>query len=64
VGTTKITVKVHRQMMNAFDRQVGTLNLKRDAFLNDMIRRETPNLAADLEVRANRPQLAGMSLPS
>lgn len=46
---TKITVKVHAKLMQAFNRQATELFLMRDAFLNHMIRRETASLASDMQ---------------
>lgn len=53
--TTKMTVKVHDKLMQNFNRQVGELYLMRDAFLNHMIRLETPRLAKDLEGKRLSP---------
>lgn len=52
---TKITVKVHEKLMQTFNRQVDELFLMRDAFLNHMIRRETPSLAHDLQGKKLSP---------
>lgn len=49
MSTTKMTVKVYDKLMANFNRQASELYLMRDAFLNHMIRRETPNLAQDLK---------------
>ncbi len=56
---TKITVKIYDKLLTAFNRDIDTLFLKRDAFLNQMIRIETEYLAMDMEgkrlsVRAKR----------
>ena len=52
---TKITVKIYEPLLVAFDRQLDRLCLKRDAFLNHMIKVETPYLAAEMDGR----QLSG-----
>jgi len=51
VGYTKITVKIWDKQLHVFDRQIEQLFIKRDAFLNHMIKVETPNLAKDLDGR-------------
>ena len=57
--TTKITAKIYKPLLNNFNKQVDSLFLKRDAFLNSMIKGEVQHLASDLEgkklsVRAKR----------
>lgn len=49
--TTKITVKIYEPLFDSFDDQMGRLCIKRDAFLNHMIKVETPNLAKELNGR-------------
>lgn len=49
MSQTKITVKIYEPLLRDFDRQVEALFIKRDAFLNNMIREETQHLAHDLE---------------
>ena len=46
---TKITVKIQKELHAGFNRQIDRLHIKRDAFLNHMIRTEIPHLRADLE---------------
>ncbi len=48
MSTTKITVKLYAPLLAAFDRDIEALFLKRDAFLNSMIKGEVQHLAADL----------------
>lgn len=48
MSQTKITVKVHKGLLAKFKQDVDRLFLKRDAFLNQMIRIETPRLLQDL----------------
>ena len=49
MNNTKITVKVWEQQLAVFDKAIDELFIKRDAFLNHMIKVETPHLAKDLE---------------
>jgi DNA topoisomerase VI subunit B len=51
MSNTKITVKVWEQQLAVFDKAIDELFIKRDAFLNHMIKVETPHLAADLKDR-------------
>ncbi|MCL2590114.1 MAG: hypothetical protein FWD67_04340 [Betaproteobacteria bacterium] len=51
--TTKITVKVFERMLVGFDRQIDSLFIKRDGFLNSVISKEIRNLEADLAGRRN-----------
>jgi len=55
VNNTKVTVRVYDKLMDSFNRQADELYLKRDAFLNHIIRRETPLLAADLKGKRLSP---------
>jgi hypothetical protein len=59
MGQTKITVKVFRSLLAAFNKQLQVLPIKRDAFLNNVIRFETPRLSESLKgkklsLKANR----------
>lgn len=47
--TTKITVKIYEPLLNAFDKQINGLFIKRDAYLNHMIKIEVPFLAEELK---------------
>ncbi len=49
MATTKITAKVYKPLWTDFIRQTNTLFLKRDAFLNHMIRTEIPHLAREVK---------------
>lgn len=49
MSQTKITVKIYEPLLRDFDRQIDTLFIKRDAFLNAMIREEVQHLASDME---------------
>ena len=49
MNNTKITVKVWEQQLAAFDMAIDQLFIKRDAFLNHMIKVETSHLAMDLK---------------
>jgi hypothetical protein len=49
MATTKITAKVYKPLWMNFMQQADALFLKRDAFLNHMIRIETPHLARELK---------------
>lgn len=48
MGQTKITVKVHKGLLAKFNQDIDRIFLKRDAYLNQLIRIETPRLAEDL----------------
>ena len=57
--TTKITVKIYEPLLTAFGKEIDSLFIKRDAFLNSMIQEEVQHLTRDLEgkklsVRAKR----------
>lgn len=56
MNQTKITVKIHARMLLAFDRQIDQLFLKRDAFLNAMIKGEIEHLAEDMEGKRLTPR--------
>jgi len=47
--TTKITVKIYEPLLKSFDRQLDEVFIKRDAFLNAIIKAELKNLASDME---------------
>jgi hypothetical protein len=49
MGQTKITVKIYEPLLRDFDRQIDSLFLKRDAFLNHMIKGEVRHLANDMK---------------
>lgn len=51
MNKTKITVKVYAPLLAAFDEQLDRLFIKRDAFLNHMIRTEISHLENELEGR-------------
>ena len=51
MNQTKMTVKIYEPLLKSFDDQMDLLCIKRDAFLNNMIKRETPNLAQELDGR-------------
>lgn len=51
--TTKITVKIYEPLLRDFDRQIDALFIKRDAFLNAMLREELPRLKEDVAGRRN-----------
>lgn len=51
--TTKITVRIYEPLLRNFDKQLDSLFIKRDAFLNAMIREEVSNLKEDLAGRCN-----------
>ena len=63
MNQTKITVKLHSNLLKAFDRDIDRLLLKRDAFLNYLIKTEVPYLAEEMEGRqlstAARRYIAG-----
>jgi hypothetical protein len=46
--TTKITFKVYEPLLAEFDKQIRATFIKRDAFLNHMIKNETRNLGNEL----------------
>lgn len=48
MAQTKITAKIHTQLLKVFNQATNLLFLKRDAFLNQMIKIETKHLANDL----------------
>jgi hypothetical protein len=48
-GQTKMTLKIVENHLTRFSDAIAPLCLKRDAFLNHVIRIETPKLAEDLE---------------
>ncbi|HRH14977.1 MAG TPA: hypothetical protein PK225_11565 [Azonexus sp.] len=48
MNTTKITAKIHPALWDAFGNQCDALFLKKGAFLDHMIRKETVHLARDL----------------
>lgn len=45
---TKITVKLYEPLLNDFNNQVNRIFIKRDAFLNHVIKSELPHLAEDI----------------
>ncbi len=45
---TKLTLKIYSPLLANFEKQLATLHIKRDAFLESMIRAEVPNLAGEL----------------
>lgn len=47
--TTKITVKVYESLFVNFSKQIDELHIKKDAFLNSMIREEIPHLAREMK---------------
>ncbi|WP_028452524.1 hypothetical protein [Chitinilyticum aquatile] len=49
MNQTKITVKIYEPLLKSFDEQLNKLCIKRDAFLNNMIKQETPYLARELK---------------
>lgn len=49
MSQTKITVKIYEPLLRDFDRQIDKLFIKRDAFLNAMIKEEVQHLANDME---------------
>ncbi|MDD5240589.1 MAG: hypothetical protein PHG47_02585 [Sulfuricella sp.] len=53
---TKITVKVYKPLMTAFNDKLDKLHIKRDRFLNDMIQSEAKNLATDMEGKSLSPK--------
>jgi hypothetical protein len=48
MDTTKITLKVYEPFLAEFEKQIRAAFIKRDAFLNHMIKTETRNLSAEL----------------
>src|SRR5690348_7679574 len=55
MSTTKMTVKVYSPLMEGFNKQVQSLYLMRDAFLDSIIRRETEYLAKELNGKRQSP---------
>lgn len=51
MNQTKITVKIHEPLLRYFDHQIHNLFIKRDAFLNAMIKGEVEHLADDMKGR-------------
>ena len=49
MAKTKITVKIVASLLQAFDKQLDELHIKRDAFFNSMLLGEIPNLERDLK---------------
>lgn len=49
MSQTKITVKVFEPLLKDFERQIEALFIKRDAFLNSVIREEIKHLARDMQ---------------
>ncbi len=49
MSQTKITVKIYEPLLKAFDKQIEALFIKRDAFLNSVIKEELNHLARDME---------------
>lgn len=49
MSQTKITVKIYNNLLKAFDGDIERFCFKRDAFLNHMIKIETPNLAEEMK---------------
>lgn len=49
MSQTKITVKIYEPLLRHFDKQIDALFIKRDAFLNAMIREEVQHLANDMD---------------
>jgi hypothetical protein len=47
--TTKITMKIRDDILDAFNRRLDSCFLKRDAFLNHMIKSETPHLEREMQ---------------
>lgn len=54
--TRRITVKVHERLWDGFMKQTEALFLKRDGFLNDVIRSEIPYLAKEMEGKRSSPE--------
>jgi len=55
MSQTKITVKIYEPLLRDFDRQIEKLFIKRDAFLNAMLREELQHLAHDMEGKRLTP---------
>lgn len=53
---TKITIKIYEPLLKFFDDQLDRLFIKRDAFLNHMIKKETLYLAQELADRRLSPK--------
>jgi hypothetical protein len=51
MNQTKMTVKIYEPLLKSFEDQMDQLCIKRDAFLNHMIKIETPYLAGELDGR-------------
>lgn len=51
MDTTKITLSIYSGLLNKFNDDLRSLHIKRDAFLNAMIKIETPHLAYELAGR-------------
>lgn len=49
MSKTKITVKIYKPMLSAFNLQLDKLFIKRDAFLDSMIQKEVGYLADDMK---------------
>lgn len=47
--TTKVTFKIYGPLLESFDQQLDRLCLKRDAFLNKVLKIEVPRLAKELQ---------------
>jgi hypothetical protein len=55
MAKTKITVKIHEKMFQAFEKQMDALHLKRDAFLDSVIQEEVKYLADELKGKRQSP---------
>lgn len=55
-GLTKLTAKLFEPMFVDFDRQVSSLLIRRDAFLDRMIWQEIPHLSEDLRGKRLSPE--------
>ena len=55
MSQTKITVKIYEPLLRDFDRQIDKLFIKRDAFLNAMIKEEVQHLAREMEGKRLTP---------
>ena len=49
VTTTKITLKIRNDILDAFNRRLESCYLKRDAFLNYIIKTETRHLKVEMK---------------
>ncbi|MHB0990286.1 MAG: hypothetical protein ACYC0M_03280 [Burkholderiales bacterium] len=49
MSQTKITVKIFEPLLKNFDKQIETLFIKRDAFLNRVLQEELKHLARDMQ---------------